>query len=65
MSDEDRQKPAEALIEQSKPTKKVKSISHGWASDTDPIYTSGGWNFLMGKNLNPHIKPKNEDEEKG
>ena len=37
--------------------KKVKSISHGWASDDDPMY-QGSWNFLMGKNLNPHIKPK-------
>jgi hypothetical protein len=25
----------------------------GWAPDDDPIYTNAGWNFVMGKNLNP------------
>ena len=34
----------------------VKSISLGWAKPDDPIYTNAGWNFIMGKNLNP--KPK-------
>ena len=29
--------------------KKVKSISLGWAEDTEPIY-QGGWNFISGKN---------------
>jgi len=38
--------------------KRVKSISLGWARDDDPIYTNAGWNFLMGKNLNSHVKPK-------
>jgi hypothetical protein len=40
--------------------RKVKSISLGWAKPDDPIYTNAGWNFLMDKNLNPHIKPKKE-----
>jgi hypothetical protein len=43
-----------------KPKKPVKSISLGWAKPDDPIYTNAGWNFLMDKNLNPHIKPKKE-----
>jgi hypothetical protein len=37
----------------SKPTKKGKVISLGWAKPDDPIYTNAGWNFIMGKNLNP------------
>lgn len=43
-----------------KSKRKVKSISHGWAKDDDPMYTNTGWNFIAGKNLNPHIKPKKE-----
>jgi hypothetical protein len=30
----------------------------GWAADNDPIYTNAGWNFLMGKNLNPRFNTK-------
>ena len=26
--------------------------------DNDPIYTNAGWNFLMGKNLNPRFNTK-------
>lgn len=36
---------------------KVKSISLGWAKPDDPIY-QGGWNFIMGRNLNPHLANK-------
>jgi len=29
------------------------------AADNDPIYENAGWNFIMGKNLNPNLnKPK-------
>ena len=50
------------------PTKKGKGISLGWASEDDPMYTNAGWNFLMGKNLNPNLnkptpKPKDEEEQ--
>jgi hypothetical protein len=58
MSEEDRQKLRQAPIETSQP----KSKSLGWARYDDPIYTNAGWNFLMGKNLNQRLKPKNEDE---
>ena len=37
-----------------KPRKLANSVDLGWAKDTDPIYSSG-WNFLMGKNLNPRF----------
>ena len=43
---------------QPKRAKKVKSISLGWARDDDPIYQNAGWNFLMGKNLNPRFNTK-------
>ena len=42
--------------------RKGKVTSLGLASDTDPIY-QGGWNFLIGKNLNPNLPSKNPDEE--
>ena len=29
--------------------------SMGWVADNDPIYTNAGWNFLVGKNLNPRF----------
>ena len=34
---------------------------HGFVPDTDPRYKSG-WNYLSGKNLNPHLKERLEDE---
>jgi hypothetical protein len=43
-----------AMSEQ--PTKKGKVVSLGWFPDDDPIY-QGRWNFLIGKNLNPKLKP--------
>jgi hypothetical protein len=36
------------------PQRKGKGVSLGWAKPDDPIYT-GGWNFIMGKNLNPNL----------
>jgi hypothetical protein len=30
----------------------------GWAADNDPIYENAGWNFIMGKNLNPRFNTK-------
>src|SRR6185295_18466319 len=41
--------------------KKVKSISLGWAEDTEPIY-QGGWNFISGKNLNPNLRTTSAKE---
>ena len=35
------------------PTRKGKGVSLGWAEPDDPIYTNAGWNFIIGKNLNP------------
>jgi hypothetical protein len=31
-------------------------FSLGWAAHNDPIYENAGWNFLIGKNLNPHLR---------
>ena len=42
--------------------KKVKSISLGWAEDTEPIY-QGRWNFISGKNLNPNLRTTSAKEE--
>jgi len=42
--------------------KKVKSISLGWAEDTEPIY-QGGWNLISGKNLNPNLRTTSAKEE--
>ena len=41
------------------PTRKGKVISLGTAPDDDPIYTNAGWNFIMGKNLNPNLTKRN------
>jgi hypothetical protein len=43
-----------------KQIRKARVIWKGWVPDTDPRY-SGGWNYLGGKNLNPHsAKPSRE-----
>ena len=57
MSEEDRQKLNRAPIETSQPPKPKGKVTYlGLLPDDDPIYTEGGWNFIMGKNLNPKIK---------
>jgi hypothetical protein len=42
--------------------RKGKGVFRGFLPDDDAIYQDGGflWRFIMGKNLNPHIKPKKE-----
>jgi hypothetical protein len=42
-------------------TRQGGAIYHGFVPDTDPRYKSG-WNYLSGKNLNPHLKKKSADE---
>ena len=39
-----------------------KGVFRGFLPDDDAIYQDGGflWRFIMGKNLNPNIKPKKE-----
>jgi hypothetical protein len=34
----------------------------GWVPDDDPRYT-GGWNFLFGKNLNPHFVQRSREQD--
>jgi hypothetical protein len=36
-------------------------IWRGWAAPDDPIYT-GGWKFILGKNLNPSFVRKSLEE---
>lgn len=43
------------------PARPEKSTFRGFLPDEDPIYDSG-WRFIMGKQLNSHLKPKKEDE---
>jgi hypothetical protein len=42
-------------------TRQAGVTYHGFVPDTDPRYKSG-WNYLSGKNLNPHLKEKSADE---
>ena len=42
-------------------TRQGRAIYHGFVPDTDPRYKSG-WNYLSGKNLNPHLKERSADE---
>jgi hypothetical protein len=35
------------------PVKFGNCTYHGPLPDDDPLYTNAGWNFLVGKNLNP------------
>jgi hypothetical protein len=32
------------------------SVYLGWLPANDPLYENAGWNFLIGKNLNPHLR---------
>ena len=44
--------------------KKIRPVGAtylGSVPDTDPRYKSG-WNYLSGKNLNPHLKERSADE---
>jgi hypothetical protein len=42
-------------------TRKGRVIWHGFVPDTDPRYQSG-WNYLCGKNLNPHSADEPQEE---
>jgi hypothetical protein len=46
-----------------KETPKALGIWEGFVPDTDPRY-GGGWNYLSGKNLNPHSAKPSKGREK-
>ena len=47
-----------------KPTREAEVIYKGSVPATDPRY-GGGWNYLSGKNLNPHSARPSREQGKG